>query len=210
MIPKIIHQTWKDEKLPKNFTIWHQKVKDLNPNCEVRLWTDADIENFMVKEYPEHLELFRGYELNIERVDVWRYFVLHKIGGMYLDLDMEPFNKFDDLFDHDLVLALEHPNDAKHNGVSQSIAQAVMLSKPANPFFSHLISRLKDFANVIERKPLSTTGPMFMTNVYNEYKPDCLLLDSECFFSLKNGKYASHRYTGTWRKRRSFKSRKMR
>ena len=200
MIPKVIHQTWKNDKLPRNFAVWHQKVKNLNPKCEVKLWTDADINLFMEKEFPEHLALFNAYEQPIERVDAWRYFVLHHQGGMYLDLDMDPHSSFEELFDNDLVLALEPPRYAKTQQLPYMISQAVMFAKPKDPFFAHVINRLKDFAHIKKRKPLSTTGPIFITNVYEEFKTGGVLLAYDCFSEKNIGKYASHKCTGSWRK----------
>jgi mannosyltransferase OCH1-like enzyme len=199
MIPKIIHQTWKNSNLPKKFANWHEKVKNYNLNCIVKLWTDDDIYIFMEEKYPEYLELFRSYKLPIEKVDVWRYFVLHYEGGMYLDLDMDPYSSFDELFDNDIVLALEPTRYAKSQKLTYMISQAVMLSKPNHPFFSYIISRLKNFAHYTKLKPLSTTGPIFMTNMYEEFKPAVMLLSHDCFSEKNIGKYASHQCMGTWR-----------
>lgn len=208
MIPKIIHQTWSDTRLPQQLGEFHLRVRDMNPDCEVRLWTDCDIDKFVRTEYPKEYAHWCCYGLQIERVDAWRYMVLYRVGGMYLDLDMEPCQQFAPLFDNDLVLALEHPVDSLAAGRRQTIAQAVMLATPAHPFFGRVISRLRAFAGGTDR-PLGTTGPAFLTAVYNEAEPPGgMLLGHEAFFPIcygerfkreARGTYAIHRMAGTWR-----------
>ena len=50
-IPKIIHQTWKDNNLPKDFAKWSTECKKLHPDWEYRLWTDHDNREFIQNEY---------------------------------------------------------------------------------------------------------------------------------------------------------------
>lgn len=37
--------------------------------------------------YPWFLPTYLSYPYNIQRVDVLRYFILHKLGGIYIDLE---------------------------------------------------------------------------------------------------------------------------
>ena len=48
MIPKTIHQTWKDENIPYDTfkKEWIESWTNLNPTWEYKLWTDTDIKNF--------------------------------------------------------------------------------------------------------------------------------------------------------------------
>ena len=42
-----------------------------------------------VQDYPEYLAMYDGYEFGIQRADAMRLFFLHKLGGIYIDLDIE-------------------------------------------------------------------------------------------------------------------------
>jgi mannosyltransferase OCH1-like enzyme len=216
VIKKVIHQTWSDTRLPQQLGEFHLRVREMNPDCEVRLWTDRDIDAFVRTEFREQYSMWRCYAMQIERVDAWRYMALYRLGGMYLDLDMEPCQPFAPLFDHDhdLVLALEHPVDSRAAGRPQTIAQAVMLAAPENPFLGRVIDRLRAFAGRKDR-PLGTTGPTFLTAVYDEAEPpEGLLLGHEAFFPVcfgerfkreARGTFAVHRMAGTWRPHNRFK-----
>lgn len=52
------------------------------------LWTDATARLFMQTHYPSFLPTYDSYEYNIQRADAIRYFVLHRYGGIYMDLDV--------------------------------------------------------------------------------------------------------------------------
>ena len=104
MIPRIIHQTWKDSAVPKKWHPFIKAVKEMNPTWEYRLWTDNDNDEFVAEEFPDFVDIFRGFSRNIMRADVIRYLIMYKIGGVYLDLDYEVLAPFD--FELTFVLPL--------------------------------------------------------------------------------------------------------
>lgn len=55
------------------------------------LWTDATARHFIQTHYPSFLATYDSYEYNIQRADAIRYFVLHRYGGIYMDLDVSTF-----------------------------------------------------------------------------------------------------------------------
>ena len=83
-IPKIIHQVWvgKNKIHPeciKAMETW----KTMHPDWEYRLWTDDDIEDF---EWTNK-ELFLSIKNPGAKADVWRYEIINKYGGLYVDVD---------------------------------------------------------------------------------------------------------------------------
>jgi mannosyltransferase OCH1-like enzyme len=43
MIPKIIHQLWKTADVPPAFLHWQSSWREMHPDFEYRLWTNADL-----------------------------------------------------------------------------------------------------------------------------------------------------------------------
>jgi len=106
MIPKLIHQTWKTDLIPKQWVSLVNKVKELNPDWSYKLWTDKENDEFVRKEFPEFYGIFSLFPRSIMKADVIRYLLMFRFGGVYLDLDYEvlkPFNFGDKL----VVLPLE-------------------------------------------------------------------------------------------------------
>lgn len=87
-IPRILHQTWKSSLLPSKWAIQSKKCQEMHEDFEYKLWTDESSLEFIKEFYPWFLPTFLGYKFDIQRADAIRYFVLHKYGGVYMDLDI--------------------------------------------------------------------------------------------------------------------------
>ena len=179
MIPKIIHQTWKTTQVPDHWKESHERWKSI-PGWEYKLWTDEDNRNLIKDNYPWFLEKFDSYKYGIQRADAIRYFILHKFGGVYCDLDLAPANDFNSFFesysDNEVILSLNRPgNDAG----SQNITNAIMMSKPGSQFWVQVWDLLNDpFKYNRWKSPLSkthyfhilfTTGPGIISDAYHNW-----------------------------------------
>lgn len=60
-IPRIIHQTWKNETLPERWETVRAGCKDMLPDFEFKLWTDGSSREFIAKEYPSFLPTWDSY-----------------------------------------------------------------------------------------------------------------------------------------------------
>lgn len=94
MIPKIIHQTWKNTKIPDNWIDAQKSCKILHPDYKYILWTHEDMDKFVKSEYPNFYKTYISYKYDIQRCDAFRYLVLYTYGGIYLDLDIVCKKKF--------------------------------------------------------------------------------------------------------------------
>src|SRR6476661_4563148 len=81
-IPKIIHQTWKNESIPQEMATFQQTWKEHHPDWEYRLWTDRDNREFIENYYSWFLPVYDAYRENICRVDAVRYFIMYHYGGL--------------------------------------------------------------------------------------------------------------------------------
>ena len=159
-IPRIIHQTWKVETLPPHWAEVRQACKEMMPDFEFKLWTDESSREFIASEYPWFLETFDSYPYNIQRADAIRYFVLHKYGGVYMDLDIGCQRRFTPLLRFEVVLPETIPV-----GVSNDL----IFSVPGHPFMDTLIHSLETFKHnffLPYATVMFSTGPMFVSTVY--------------------------------------------
>ena len=132
-------------------------------------WTDADNLALVDTHYPELSALYRRYPYAIQRVDMIRYLILHRYGGVYVDLDMECFRCIEDLlFDQSCLLSLEA---SAHNQIHQReriVSNAFMAATPGHPLFEAVIDDLRNHRSretQSDRIVLDTTGPMMLTRV---------------------------------------------
>ena len=99
MIPKIIHQTWKDNNLPPILQEIVAHNKALLPDYEFCLWTDKDISELIQKEYPHIFKVFEATRTGVQRGDIARILLVHHYGGIYIDLDILLLKDPEDMID---------------------------------------------------------------------------------------------------------------
>ena len=162
-IPRIIHQTWKDEHLPPRWQAIRDECAAMHPDYQYMLWTDDSSRKFIAQHYQWFLHVFDNYPYPIQRADAIRYFVLHHYGGIYMDLDIGCLRRFDPLLRFEVILPKTIPV-----GVSND----VMLSAKAHPFMDQLIHNLVTFNHqYLTNYPtvMFSTGPMFVSASYGLY-----------------------------------------
>lgn len=185
MIPKIIHQTWKDYSIPEKYKILSDEVKNLNQDFEYRFWTDDDCLKLLKSDYPKMLNKLSTCSNNGEKADIFRYCILHKFGGVYLDLDYQCFRKLSEVSELnqiDLFLCYDDELSFKYVGLHNVITNSIMGCAPGSYFFEKVLKSLESesFHKIYLRRvngsiskidiTLSRTGPILVTNVYNAFK----------------------------------------
>ena len=190
MIPKIIHQTWKDEHLPAHLNTFRNSWLDHHPGWTHRLWTDQDLRALVKEHYRWFLSVYDAYDEPIKKVDAARYFIMHQVGGLYVDLDFECLSPVDSILEeHGLVLALEPESHtalklAKERALGYIVCNAFMASDPRDPFWEHVFKLLQ--TNHSCPGTLDATGPFFLTRAYDAYpgKDQIELLPSSLIYPV--------------------------
>lgn len=163
LIPKIIHQTYKNETIPDIWKEGQQRCIDLHPDYEYILWTDESARDFIEKEYNWFLKTWDNYKYPIERADAIRYFVLNHFGGIYIDLDDGCIRRLDPLLTVPAFVRKTIPT---------GISNDVMGSVPKHPFFIKVIENLERY-NWNYFVPYITimysTGPLFLSVIWKQY-----------------------------------------
>lgn len=88
-ISKCIHQTYHRKEFPLDIANNISHLKNLNPDYDYHIWDDADIEIFIEQNYGnEVLRLYKKItpRYGAARADVFRYLLIYKLGGVYIDI----------------------------------------------------------------------------------------------------------------------------
>ena len=110
-IPLDIYQTWYTKQLPPKMKQCVDKLKFDNPEFRHHLYDDAMCREFIRKNYnKEVLNAFDKLKPGAYKADLWRYCILYKKGGVYLDIkyQCEPGFKLIELIDEEHFV-LERP-----------------------------------------------------------------------------------------------------
>lgn len=173
-IPKIIHQTWKDLDVPHYLVGLINTWKSFHPTWEFRFWTDDMNRDFIVKNYPGFISIYDSYPNAIQRVDAVRYFILHKVGGVFIDIDFECFQNIEPLLENsNCVFGIEPEEHCKIHKEDIVVCNAFMACNPANRFFKLICEKIKN-VTIKEKNSftdiLQSTGPLILTAIYKSYK----------------------------------------
>lgn len=154
VIPKIIHQTYKSRKtLPacweKPVSSWESFAKDENSGFSHVFWGDEDIDLFMRTYHDTYYEFWKSRKHVIQRIDIFRYFLLYTFGGIYTDCDLglnvesQQFVRFFELYSRKDVALSESESSGRFSGIIVSVTNAFMMSKPKAKFWSTLFKMMK-------------------------------------------------------------------
>lgn len=174
--PKIIHQQWKTDTVPEGkYTEWHEAWVALYPEPEFThmLWTDTNGRELIQQDYPFFLKTYDNYKFGIQRADAVRYFVLHKYGGIYADLDYEPLVNFWDHLPKDRVSLIESPY--KYN---EEVQNSLMAGPIGDPFWNTTFKVLMEKG---DEPVLKATGPMFLDAMITRNEEPYHMLPCENF-----------------------------
>jgi len=182
MIPKIIHQIWWQgkDKIPKTYPNHCQSWKDKNKNFKYIFWDEEKIMK-LLESYPHLKNKFNEFANMIQKIDMAKYIILHKYGGLYVDVDSECLKPIENLLkDKQVVLVQINVNPfekliayGKIKGFA--LQNGVMAGVKDHPFWLHCLDTL--VKEDIIKKPLETnlkyifrtTGPGLLTNSYISY-----------------------------------------
>jgi mannosyltransferase OCH1-like enzyme len=190
MIPKIIHQTWKSATLPPPFDTLADTWKQLHPSWQYRLWTDEMNRDFIKEHFPGFLPRYDSYPRNIQRIDAFRYFLLLKEGGVYVDVDFECISCIEPLLEGAAcVIGKEPPLHCERFQMNMILCNAFMASSPGNDFMRFVCNQVLEYPSIEVHSPkdvLDTTGPFMLTHAFGQFaqKHAIKILEHETMYPL--------------------------
>lgn len=109
-IPKVIHQTFSTKLLPPKLQENIENLKLQNPNWIHKLYDDDDIENYIRLNFPKLVKLYLSIDpaYGAARADFFRYLIIYKEGGVYLDIKSGLNRPLDTIIKNEDTLLLSH------------------------------------------------------------------------------------------------------
>lgn len=164
-IPKQIFQTFKSEKLPWLTRMHIKRMRRRNPEYGYYFYDDQKIEEFFKKELPyEYYKAYKSLTIGAAKADFFRYAILYKKGGIYLDIDSKLVSRFKDFIreEDEAVISIEN------NG--HLYTQWALIFNAGHPFLKRTLKLCLE--NIQEHKfphdVHKTTGPPVLTQAVKE------------------------------------------
>lgn len=173
VIPPIIYQTWHTKVLPPLMLNAMLRIKQTNPRFQHYLFDLNECREFIRTHFDARV--LNAYDKLIPlayKADLWRYCVLYKKGGIYLDVKYVPVNGFN------MANLLEKEHwvlDLDKNG----IYNALLVAKAGNEI---LLKAINDIVENVENKFYGTnclepTGPKLLWKHINTTNNNSELID---------------------------------
>jgi mannosyltransferase OCH1-like enzyme len=166
VIPLHIYQTWHTNSLPKYMQECVDKLKERNPEFEYHFYNDDDCRNYIKDNFNKDvLHAFDKLKPGAFKADLWRYCILYKKGGIYLDIKYQCENNFK------LIELTDKEYFVKDIPIynRQGIYNALLVCKPENNILLNCINQIVE--NVKNKyygnNPLEVTGPLLMSYYFN-------------------------------------------
>ena len=143
-IPRIFHQIWLGRQpMPIEFLEWQKTWTNFNPGWDLKLWTE---DNLFPTRWPDLVRKAHGYA---HLSDIYRYEILLREGGIYIDTDFECLKPIEPLIaDREAFVALKncHPT---------IINSAISGGVPSHPLFRQLVEDMGS-ANMEDKHSLGS------------------------------------------------------
>jgi hypothetical protein len=185
-VPRILHQTYHTKDLPAPLRDAVERTRAVSPLWEHRLYDDGDIIDYIRKEYGETiLAAFLRIDsmYGAARADLFRYLLMYKTGGVYLDIKSVATRALDDVIRPDDTYILSQWHGKRFAGMGMGVHRALraiegseyqqwhIVAAPGHPFLKRVIENVLRNLRIYnpgihgagKRGVLSVTGPIAYT-----------------------------------------------
>lgn len=222
IIPLNIFQTWHTKSLPPLMEKNVEVIKYNNPRFNYYLYDDNDCREFLKNNFPPYvLNAFDKLIPGAYKADLWRYCILYKNGGIYLDIKYTPINKF-------RFIALTEMEHWVLDIDNKGIYNALIVAKPNNILLLKAINQIVKHVNnkFYGNGPLEVTGPLMLQKLfspadkknvdmqhrfYNSFNNRFIIYNNRWIFKSYNGYLKEHakyqkapHYSSLWHNRKIY------
>jgi mannosyltransferase OCH1-like enzyme len=165
VIPLNLYQTWYTLDLPPKMKENVELLKKQNHEFRHYLYDDDMCRNFIKENFDaDILYAFDKLKPGAYKADLWRYCILYKKGGIYLDIkyNVNPHFKLIYLTDNEYYV-----RDRPYVGMT-GIYNALLISKPNNSILYKCIQTIVNYVkyNITGYSSLYITGPHLMSKFF--------------------------------------------
>ncbi len=169
-VPLVIYQSWSDHSLPKGMRENVFNTLKNNPEFDYFLYSDDECRAFIEQFYaPEVVWAFDSLRPGAYKSDLWRYCVLYKMGGVYMDIKCVPRIPLTKLMEKQpIILVKDH---IVSNRLTECSWNGFMIAPPGYEIFMECINEI--VKNCVKRDyrrgPLDITGPCLLGRMLKTY-----------------------------------------
>jgi inositol phosphorylceramide mannosyltransferase catalytic subunit len=174
-IPKRIIQTGKSLNLSLRDRAAVSAIKLLHPDYEYLFFDDAQVNDFVERQFPQYRPMFDSFRFRIQRFDFFRYLAVFHYGGFYFDLDVLLASELTPLLQHGCVFTFEALNLChflRNLGMDWLMGNYAFGAAPGHPFLEAVIKNcVKAYEDPDWMKPMMRGSPLLI-------RDECFVINS--------------------------------
>lgn len=166
VIPRNVFLTWETNDLPPKMAASVEQLKRENPEFTYYFYDNAKRREYISDNFDN--DIVKTYDALIPgafRADLWRYCILYKMGGIYMDIKLCTINEFKLI---NLTNKEYFIRDIEPSG--SGVLNGFMVCKQGNDKMLKCIEQIKE--NVKNKyygtSQLEPTGPMLLVKQFNQ------------------------------------------
>ena len=165
-IPRLIFMTseFREDKLPNEISEIMEDIRENNPEYEILYFDAEQREAFIHKEFDDDVVdlAYKALMPGAYKADLWRYLVLYKYGGVYMDVGMQPLVPLSEIVkDSDDFVSV---GDGYY-GILNSFIAARAKDEVLRTAIRMIIYNIRD--DRYGKNPLDVTGPLTLQRAFN-------------------------------------------
>ena len=186
-IPNYIYQTWKNVEIQNNSDDI-QSIINNNKSFSYKLYNDEMCIKFIKENFDDNLiNTYLQLNNQVTRADLWRYCILYKYGGVYIDIDCNCQESFGNLLNNYMVIPMiSLTNRSTLNKVlnKSKVFQGFIMTAAGNPILYKCIQQIVSNVNnyLYKYEVLRLTGTDLFYDIYKNFTYNVNL-------PIKTGKY---------------------
>ena len=183
-----------DKVMPPLFKKSHETFKKFcrKNGYKYKLWNKKMCED-LIKEYSSFKDIYDNTRYTIMKVDIIRFIILHKYGGLYADLDILP--KLKKLKQGDFIVA--RPQTNKNKKYEMEVLQSVKGNQLLLDYLNYVREqiKIKSKKKIYEqwkcRYIYQTTGPYSLSRFLKGKSVDTYIINNPSYDENNNQKSAN-------------------
>jgi mannosyltransferase OCH1-like enzyme len=183
-LPLNIYQTWHDEMVYPKMYECINTLKQNNPEFNHYLYTEEQCHNFIKEHFPQ--EVAEAYDVLIPyayKADLWRYCILYKLGGVYIDVKFYTMTSLYNIVAvHPEIFVKYVPKVINLGSAIDKKIQIIngfLVSPPGNEVLKYIIDAVIENTKhrLYKNGQLNISGPMLLADIIGAHRPKNFITD---------------------------------
>ena len=176
-VPLIIYESWKSHEVPKGMRDNILRLLKTNPEFDYYLYSDEECAAFIADNYDKDvLAAFQALKPGAYKSDLWRYCILYKLGGVYLDIKYYSTVPLINVIDENPTVFVRDADSysvqipAGDFSFQTCLYNGFMISPPKNEIFKLCIDEIVESCKkrLYRRNNVDVTGPCLLGRIVQQ------------------------------------------